>query len=733
MDDLGLMRERAVAALGKEQWAEAAEIYAQLLQQAEQTGLETRPRGLAEDATNLGALLRKLGRSQEAIEHYQRWLNRFPDQVQLRLNAVNCVLELNHLEHAAHWIRAGLGADAHHPELLLAQARLSHRQGQIKLAREQLEAIVASSPHLLGAWLELALVCHQQGDQQSALRANGQATTLAPESAAAWGNQITLLTELGKLEQASQVLQTLVPQIRRQPDVRRATAHLWMEQQLMAEAEAELAELCKLQPGEPGHWVNRAACLRHLKHFIAAAGVLKQGLLWVPDHPQLQESLGNCLADIGKPQRGMALLQRCLPSDDRLADSSHLSLQFLGAGYGTLSAQTRQQLARAWEQRKQGEGVGPLWADRIREPLAGRRLRVGYLSADFCNHPVGRFLLPLLENHNRSLVEVWGLSCGPHQDNLTESLKRHCDHWVPLRFGSDLDLARLIADQALDVLVELGGFTGLSRIGAMVHRPAPVQLSYLGYFAPTYLQAIDGWIGDSVLFGELNTIDQEAHQLLKVEGGYMAYHEDGLPPLKRVKDHRFRFGSFNHSRKLSTEAVNLFCMVMAAVPKSQLVLKSVSFIEAAERSRIEQVFARAGLTKDRLIVLPWVKGRANHLATYAEMDIALDPLPYGGATTTCEALAMGVPVVTLAGEGMVGRLSASILSSAGLNHCIATNHEGYVAIASGLAQEGVRTATHRQVLRDSVLNSALGDGRRLAQSLEKHYASMASEALQARR
>lgn len=723
------MRQRALAAVKEERWTDAAQIYKCLLQQAEQTNKKIKP----DDSTNLGALLRKLGRSQEAIEHYQHWLGQFEEHKQLRLNAINCAIELNQFELATCWIKAGLAIHSNQPELHLAQARVWQGQGQLAKARRQLEQLLQAETQLLGAWLELALVCQRLGDLRAALHANERATALDPGSAAGWGNQITLLKELGELERAGALLNQLGPSIRQHPELRRAAANLWMEQQRMAEAEAEFAELCQHQPQEAGHWLNRAACLRHLKHFLAAESVLKQGLLWVPNHQQLQESLGHCLAEIGKPERGMALLRRCLPWDGRLNDTSHSSLQFVGAGYGTLPAQERQQLAQAWEQRKQQEGVGPLWADRVREPLGGRRLRVGYLSADFCNHPVGRFLLPLLQGHNHAAVEVWGLSCGPHHDSTTELLQANCDHWLELRFGSDLEVARLIADEDLDVLVELGGYTGLSRIGAVVHRPAPVQLSYLGYFAPTYLKSIDGWIGDSVLFGGLNEVDCQAHRLLHIPGGYMAFRDPALPEPTCAPERCFRFGSFNHSRKLSPQTIALFCAVLAATPEARLVLKSVSFIETAERERIRHAFINAGLAEDRLLIMPWVEGRENHLACYAEMDLALDPLPYGGATTTCEALAMGVPVVSMAGEGMVERLSASILASANLNHWIAKNPEEFISIATKMAKQGPRDKQERQQLRDAVNDSDLGDGKRLAKHMEEHFQALTAEALAASR
>ena len=228
----------------------------------------------------------------------------------------------------------------------------------------------------------------------------------------------------------------------------------------------------------------------------------------------------------------------------------------------------------------------------------------------------------------------------------------------------------------------------------------PIQPSYLGYPGPTYLKCVDGWIGDKILFEQLNPIDRSAHKLIEIEGGYMVFDSGGeLPIPKRSAGKHFRFGSFNHARKLTEQTLSLFCEVMAANPEAELALKSISFCEPAERIRIRQRFEQAGLEPERLILMEWVKGGLNHLKMYSEVDVALDPIPYGGATTTAEALWMGVPVVALAGQGMVGRLSASLLTYGNQKQWVARTKKQYIKIASGLANQGPRSETIRYILR----------------------------------
>ena len=414
--------------------------------------------------------------------------------------------------------------------------------------------------------------------------------------------------------------------------------------------------------------------------------------------------------------------------DTDLSNSEKLfNRQFMSLSHTQSNAlcQTRKKWAKDWEAVEERKGCGPLWPDLLLEPHEERRLRIGYLSADFCNHPVGRFLLPILEHHKRKKVEVWGISCGPHRDWISEHLQNRCEHWLDCRFHSDTQAARLIADLRLDVLVELGGYTSGSRLGILVHRPAPIQLSYLGYPAPTYLSCVDGWLGDEMLFSGLSPTDREAHSLLNLSGGYMVFDSGGtLPDPLREAGKYFRFGSFNHARKLNDASIDLFCEVMRACPDSELVLKSISFHEEAEQERIRQRFERAGLDPERLILLGWIEGGINHLQLYSQLDVALDPIPYGGATTTVEALWMGVPVVSLQGEGMVGRLSASLLHHAGFSQWIAESIEEYVDIAQNLALQGNRSRDERIRLRNTLNCSAVADGKRLSGELERIYGNL---------
>ena len=433
----------------------------------------------------------------------------------------------------------------------------------------------------------------------------------------------------------------------------------------------------------------------------------------------LNLALLQLVSDMGESEKAKVLLKNLASNNIIPNDNEHRSIQFIGSAHQCIQSQNLAKLAKNWEKEKEKEGIGPLWLDKVFDSKKrNQKFKIGYLSSDFCNHPVGRFILPVLKYHNRNQFIVTGINSGKRWDNHTNNIKNACDNWVDLGNSSDLQSARVIADMQLDVLIELGGYTGESRIGILVHRPAQTQISYLGYFSSTYLQCIDAWIGDDILFQSLNK-EEEKTTKLKIKGGYMAYTQyENLPQLKKQKKRNFRFGCFNNARKLTDDTIKLFAEVLKNTDNTEIALKSISFIEDEEKERIRSKFVKHGISPKRLIMMPWSESDESHLRCYEEIDAALDPIPYGGATTTCEALFMGVPVITLAGQGMVRRLSASILFYSDCKDWIASNSVEYLEKSSSLAKKGIRKLKQRISLRNKVIKSNIGNGKRLAQEIE---------------
>lgn len=356
-----------------------------------------------------------------------------------------------------------------------------------------------------------------------------------------------------------------------------------------------------------------------------------------------------------------------------------------------------------------------------------RRLRIGYLSPDFREHSVAAFIEPLLKHHDRTQFEVCCYSYLPRPDDTTLRLKKSVDLWRDIDTLSDPDTARLIREDRIDILIDLVGHTGNNRLGVFAAKPAPVQMTYLGYPNTTGLQSIDYRITDSVA----DPLGEDAYyseKLLRLEGGFICYQPDPrapeVAPLPALNKGYITFGSFNNYSKINQEVLQLCAEVLKRVPDSRLLLKCPALTDAHARERITHDMQTLGIGAERLDLLGHTKTRSEHLALYARVDIALDTFPYNGTTTTCEALWMGVPVLSLAGKRHAGRVGASLLNAIGHPEWIATTPEGYIATAADLATDLSRLQAARAGLRQQLLTSPLCDAERLSCGIESAYRDM---------
>jgi protein O-GlcNAc transferase len=359
-----------------------------------------------------------------------------------------------------------------------------------------------------------------------------------------------------------------------------------------------------------------------------------------------------------------------------------------------------------------------------REPE--RRLRVGYLSADLRGHPVGYFIEPILENHDRAQVEVVCYSTTNAPDKITERLRPHATLWRECAGMPDERLVEAIAADRIDILVDLAGHTALNRIRVIAAKPAPVQVLYIGYPSTTGMAALDWLIADA-------RVCPPGHErfyserVARVEGSFWCYRPNAEAPepgdLPALAAGAITFGSYNALPKLSETTVRLWTRVLEVVPGSRLVLKALPFADAMTRKKTLERFVAAGADPARVQIEPPTEP-SKFLAEYRRLDIALDPVPYNGGTTTCEALWMGVPVVSLAGGPFFARMSASLLHSTGLSELVTSSSDDYVRAAADLAADVPRLAGIRAGLRARMAASPLCDGPRAAHELEQAYRAM---------
>ena len=359
---------------------------------------------------------------------------------------------------------------------------------------------------------------------------------------------------------------------------------------------------------------------------------------------------------------------------------------------------------------------------------AARRLKIGYVSPDFRGHSVAYFVEPLLKGHDRQAVEVFCYAEVTRPDTVTAHLQGLVDHWLVTVGLSDEELAERIRADGIDILVDLAGHTANNRLRVFARKPAPVQVTWLGYPNTTGLEAIDYRLVDAVTdpVGEADAWASET--LVRLEGGFLCYGglkdapEPTVPPC--LKTGTVTFGSFNNPAKVSAATFDAWATLLSRLPQARLLLKGKPFADAATRALFLARLGERGVAAERVELVAWLPGTAAHLALYHRVDIALDPFPYNGTTTTCEALWMGVPVVTLRGDRHAGRVGASLLSQIGLTDLIANSVEEYVEIALALARNPGRLDDLRRALRPRMAASPLCDGRAFARKMEAAFRTM---------
>ncbi|HLH94782.1 MAG TPA: tetratricopeptide repeat protein [Xanthobacteraceae bacterium] len=357
-----------------------------------------------------------------------------------------------------------------------------------------------------------------------------------------------------------------------------------------------------------------------------------------------------------------------------------------------------------------------------------RRLRVGYVSADFRIHSVGYFLSGVFRGHDPAAVETYCYSGGAEEDELTSFFKSKSAAWRPTAGIADDDLAAAMRSDGIDILVDLSGHTGGNRLAVFARRSAPIQVTWLGYPDTTGLSAVDFRLTDAIVDppGPADSLSSE--RLVRLPGGFNCYTApDGAPdvaPLPAIERGFITFGSFNNLAKINADVLDLWAAVLKQVQGSRLILKHRWLAFPEMRARMRRLLEQRGIAGDRVELLGKLKSTADHLAAYGSVDIALDTFPYNGATTTCEALWMGVPVVTLGGDRHSARMGASLLARAGLEHLVASTPQAYVDVATRLAADLSALASLRADLRGRVAASPLCDSVKFCRQLEAAYRTM---------
>jgi predicted O-linked N-acetylglucosamine transferase (SPINDLY family) len=640
---------------------------------------------------------------------------------------------------------------------LKKQAYALAQRGQVSKAKEIYAGLCHQHPEDPELWYLLGAVNEQLGRAEDALANYQKAVAIKPNYAEAQNDLGTLYERRNETDLAFACYEQAV---RAKPSFAPARYNLGVQLKRrgqLAQAVDCLRAGTQSWPQSAEMWFELGAALKLLERFPEAIAALRQAVRIKPDSPAVHNVLGNALHLQGDLGSARQCYQRAVELDPSFAEGwnnlgsalwsqgnihealthyrhavslnpswsgAHSNL-LLSMNYVSTDGNELLRAHREWAN-THGNVSGPALTSN---PEPERKLRIGYLSPDFRGHSVAYFVLPLLRSHDRTAFDVFCYADVAHADWMT----RQCQGLVGqgwrgiYGFSDDAVTARILEDR-IDILVDLTGHTSNNRLVLFARKPAPVQVAYLGYPNTTGLQTMDYRITDALADPEGASDAYYTEKLVRLPDGFMCYAapDDSLPaaPPPSAANGAITFGSFNPLAKTTPEVVAAWSAILTAVPDARLILKSPAFGEPETRRRYHALFAAHGIEPPRLDFLVRSPTLGEHLSAYGRMDIALDTFPYNGATTTCEALWMGVPVITYAGTLHAGRVGLSLLSQVGLGELVAYDVESYVRKAVSLSQDREHLATWRSTLRTTMLRSPLCDASGFTRELEQAYRHM---------
>jgi predicted O-linked N-acetylglucosamine transferase (SPINDLY family) len=684
------------------------------------------PASSIQEALRLAMQQHQAGRLEQAREGYRQILARDPD------NAV-----------ASHFLGV-----------------IASQTGESDLAVELISRAVAVAPHYAQAHNNLGVVYYDLQQYDKAIACYDRALALNPAYAEALYNLGNARMQQGRLPEAQACYRQALAVNPEHVDALNNLAHLLNEQHAFAEALAVCRQAVRLNAGLPVAHYNLGNALQGLRQYDEAGQSYRQALAVQPDYADALHNLGMVQQKQGRLEEAAATYQKAISlkpdfaaSYNNLgnvykqmgefaaaiinyrkameaapAEAAFHSNLLLALNYSQDYAQQDiYEASVAWNARH-AHGL-PAGDETFSNPRdRERKLRIGYLSPDFRSHSVAYFFEPLLDGHNREEMEVFCYADVPVPDRVTRRLAAKAQHWIDIAGKNDAAVAEMIRADRIDILVDLAGHTAGNRLPVFALKPAPIQVSWLGYPNTTGLAAMDYRLTDGIAdpAGEADRLHSE--ELVRLPHGFLCYRPEETAPRvaesPAARQGCITFGCFNNLSKINAEVIAAWSALLRAVPGARLFLKSEQLTDPGMRAKVTGIFAQHGIGRDRIDVCPWQPSIRDHLALYNNVDIGLDPFPYNGTTTTFEALWMGVPVIALRGDRHAGRVGASILTHIGCPELIAESAGEYVEKAVLLAGDTARLAGYRAALRRALQSSPLTGAHDFAREMEARYRGM---------
>jgi len=639
---------------------------------------------------NLGNVVSEQGQLEKAASYYRKAIQLLPTNANAHNNLGTILQRMGKTDEAITHYRKATAIDPRNADSHYNLANALKALNRFSDATKEYREAIVLKPEFVDAHINLGLTLKGVGNLDAAIASYEQALRIESSSAELHNNLANALIGIGRTE----------------------------------EAITHYQEAIRLDPQYAEGYYNLGNALKELGNLAGARHCLQEAIALKPNFAAAHCNLSGVLREEGLVDESLSAAHRALELDPESA-IAHSNL-FITMHYSAdFDAAAIFQEAREFNARH-ARPVMTVAPQYNNESSPERRLRIGYVSADLRQHPVGFFFLPVLANHDKDHFEIYCYSSVVKPDHFTERFHEYSDEWRHVAWVADAELAELINADSIDILVDLSGHTGGNRLLAFARRPAPIQVTGGGHYDTTGLDAMDYLLTDR-FHTPPGSERYFSEELMLLPHCYNCYAPPEYAPsvteLPAINLGYVTFGCFNNLAKVTPTVISWWAKILKDLPGARIRLQTRGLEEPIVQSRYRSLFRSHGIVDHRVEL----EGKAPHealLSRYGTVDVALDPFPYSGGLTTLEALWMGVPVITLTGQTFAGRHSTSHLSNVGLQEFVATTPQQYVAMATALARDSDRLQGIRGTLRSHMAASALCDAKGYTRDLETAYRQM---------
>ena len=605
----------------------------------------------------------------------------------------------------------------------LKMAIQHHQAGELQQAESIYQQILQVDPHYSDALHLLGVVAGQMGNYSLALERIQQSIAINDKIAMYYGNLGNTYKELERMDEAIASYQQALAL-----DDSAADIYDNLGVALQKNGQFEAAIQChqraiELDPNQSNAYYNLGILLAEQYQLTKAIQCYEKAIQLNPHFANAYNNLANCLRNQGKIEEAIAAYQQALNLMPQDASIHSNLLYTLNASLTHDKVTTFQ--AHQYFNQQHCLKLAPVTPTFTNTPEPDKKIKIGYVSSDFHEHSVSYFIEAILAHHNHQHFEIYCYYNQLNSDEVTQRLQTYVDYWIICKDLDDEQFFAKIQQDQIDILIDLNGHTANNRLLVFARKPAPIQIAYLGYSNTTGLTCLDYRLSDHQADPAPQSDAFSSEKLIRLPNSYYCYtpypQTPDVNPLPALKKGYITFGAFNHKSKLNQYTLYLWAQILHTFPTAKLLVKNRSLVDETTKYQLILKFDELGIPESRLILMDHAKSVFEHLSIYHEVDIALDTFPYNGATTTCEALWMGIPVVSLVGEKHVSRMGLSILTAVGLTQCLAFTEQEFIQRCVYLTQNLEELSTLRQNLRGQMQNSPLMQAATFTQQLENIY------------